>query len=434
MAFHLSDCFYYFRSPLKTDSKPVMDHYLLLLTIVGLATFTMAWMPRFAQKTGISYSVFYVLAGFLLYTFFPEQLPDPLPQNNKLLTLHLTELIVIIALMGTGIKIDRKFSFKNWSAPLKLIGITMILCIVAAALMGYYFLGLGLASAILLAAVLAPTDPVLANDVQEGPPNENERSDTKFILTSEAGLNDGVAFPFTWLAIALGLIVAGKDMSLFQWFTYDLLYRIAAGIGLGYIFGKGIGFLLFGRSKERKVLRTRDGLLAVATTLLVYGVTELIHAYGFIGVFVCAITIRHYEKEHEYHDELHSFTDQIERMLVCLLLLLFGGSIASGILQPITWKMAFFVLSFLFLVRPVFGLLGLMGSKLKFREKLAISFFGIRGMGSVFYLAFAFSQFNFEEQDELWAIVALTILISVSIHGLSANTIMKHLSKNANKK
>lgn len=406
-----------------------MDQYLLILTLIGFATFSMAWMPNISKKTGISYSVFYLLAGFLLYKLFPGYLPDPIPQKNESLTLHLTELVVIISLMGAGLKIDRVFSFRNWKSPIKLIAITMLLCIAVVSLLGYYFLGLGLASAVLLGAVLAPTDPVLASDVQVGPPNDSTESETKFTLTSEAGLNDGVAFPFTWLAVTLGLIAAGQESSLWNWFAYDMLYRIIVGIVIGYISGKGIGYLVFKLGDKTKLLNTKDGLLGIAITLLVYGSTEMVHGYGFISVFVCAITFRHYEKKHKYHGELHSFTDQIERLIVCILLILFGGTLAMGILKPLTWQMVLFTIIFLLLVRPLAGLLGLSTSALRFKEKLAISFFGIRGMGSIFYLSFGISKFDFEFQDELWAIISLTILISVMIHGFSATLTMKKLKK-----
>ena len=336
-------------------------------------------MPQISEKTGISYSVIYLVAGILLYLIIPDYLPNPLPQNHETLTLHLSELIVIISLMGAGIKIDRVFSFKKWASPLKLIGITMLLCIAATVFFGYYLLGLGLASAILLGAVLAPTDPVLAADVQVGPPNETGESDTKFILTSEAGLNDGVAFPFTWLAITVGLIIGGKEASIIDWFAFDLLYRMGAGILLGYIAGKGLGYLVFGLADRYKILITRNSLVAISITLLVYGVTEMLHGYGFIAVFICAITLRHYEKGHKYHKEMHSFTDQIERLLVCMLLMLLGGAVAMGILEALTWEMAFFVMVFILIVRPLSGLIGLIKSGLKFKQKLAISFFGIRG-------------------------------------------------------
>ncbi|MCY0969200.1 cation:proton antiporter [Chryseobacterium wangxinyae] len=406
-----------------------MDQYLIILVILGAATFSIAWMPKISKKTGISYSIFYVATGFLLYSLAPDFLPDPLPEKSPNLTLHLSELIVIISLMGTGIKIDRKFSFRSWSSPLKLIGFTMLLCIAAATAMGYYFLGLSLASAVLLGATLAPTDPVLASDVQVGPPNEGVKSEVKFALTSEAGLNDGVAFPFTWLAITVGLVLSGKEGSFFEWFAVDVIYRIAAGILIGYISGKGVGLLLFRISKKYEILRTRDGLVAVAATLLVYGITEIVHGYGFIAVFICAITLRHFEKEHQYHDKLHSFTDQIERLLLCLLLIIFGGTLALGILEPLTWQMILFSVVFLLIVRPLFGWLALSSSKMKNIEKFAIGFFGIRGMGSIFYLAFGISKFNFDHQDELWAIVSFTIVLSILIHGLTATSVMENLKE-----
>ncbi|MFL9833668.1 cation:proton antiporter [Chryseobacterium terrae] len=406
-----------------------MDQYQIILIILGAAIFSVALMPRISAKTGISYSVFYVVTGFILYLLFPHFLPDPLPYNNESLTLHLTELIVIISLMGTGIKIDRKFSFRSWSSPLKLVAFTMLMCIGAAAAIGHYFLDLSLASALLLGAVLAPTDPVLASDVQVGPPNDGLKSETQFSLTSEAGLNDGVAFPFTWLAITVGVMFSGQDGSLLKWFAWDVIYRIAAGVVIGIIAGRGIGILLFRISKKYEILRTRDGLVAIAVTLLVYGMTEMIHGYGFIAVFICAITLRHFEKDHHYHDKLHSFTDQIERLLVCLLLIIFGGALAMGILRPVTWRILLFSIIFLLVVRPVFGWLALSTAKMKNRERLAIGFFGIRGMGSIFYLAFAFIKFDFDHKDELWAIVSLTILFSILIHGLTATPVMAYLRK-----
>ncbi len=406
-----------------------MDQYLLILILIGIATFGSMWMPIIARKTGISYSVIYLAAGFFLYLIIPDYLPNPLPQNNEIFTLHLTELIVIISLMGAGIKIDREFSFKKWASPLKLIGITMLLCIAATVFFGYYLLGLGLASALLLGAVLAPTDSVLAADVQVGPPNETGKSDTKFILTSEAGLNDGVAFPFTWLAITVGLIGVGKEASIIDWFAFDLFYRMGTGILLGYVAGKGLGYLVFGLADRYKILNTRNSLVAISITLLVYGITEMLHGYGFIAVFICAITLRHYEKGHKYHKEMHSFTDQIERLLVCILLMLFGGAVAMGILKALTWKMAVFVIAFILIVRPLSGLIALSKSDLKFKQKMAISFFGIRGLGTIFYVAFAFNEFNFEHQEKLWAIVSFTILISVILHGLTANWLMQKLKE-----
>ncbi len=406
-----------------------MDKYILLLTLCGLAAFAMAWMPSFTKHTGISYAVIYVMAGVLIYTLFPDSLPLPLPDANPGLTLHLTELVVIISLMGTGIRLDRKFTFKTWATPLKLISITMLLCIAVAALAGYFFLGFDIASAVLLGAILAPTDPVLASDVQVGPPNDGVKSETKHALTAEAGLNDGMAFPFTWLAISLALMATGAKANLAEWFGYHLIYKIVVGIAMGYVLGKAVGYLVFILTKKFEFLKTNDGFLALSLTLVVYGLTELVHGYGFIAVFISAITFRHFEKKHEFHDELHSFIDQAERILIAVVLILFGGALVSGILEALTWKMILFTLLFLFVVRPLSAYASVVGTKIHIKEKLAISFFGIRGLGTVFYLAFALEEVDFKYKDELWAIVAFTILISIMIHGITATPIMKHLQE-----
>ncbi len=407
-----------------------MSNYLILIALTGLAAFGMAWMPAISKKTGISYSIIYVSLGVLLYAFFPDVLPDPDPMKHGTITMHFTEIVVLVSLMGTGIKIDRSFSLKNWASPLKLVSISMLICIAAAALMGYSFLGFDLASALLIAAVLAPTDPVLAGDVQVDPPNTGKKSETRFALTAEAGMNDGMAFPFTWLAITVALTAAGSHESLVTWFAYDLVYKIGAGIGIGYLMGRLVGYMVFKVSKKYKFLRTKDGFLAISLTMLVYGITELAHGYGFFAVFVCAVTLRHYEKEHAYHDDLHSFTDQAERLLVAIVLILFGGALVGGILAPLNWKMVLFTVGFLFIIRPIAGYLSVFRREIDIKEKLAISFFGIRGMGSVFYLSFAFNEVHFNNEEELWAIVAFTILLSVVIHGITATPIMRYLKEN----
>ncbi|MEJ6979977.1 cation:proton antiporter [Pedobacter sp. P351] len=408
-----------------------MDEYILLITLIGVAAFGMAWMPAITKLTGISYAIIYVLAGIAVFAIVPGWLPVPDVKKNEELVVRLSEMVVIISLMGTGIKIDRAFSFKNWSSPIRLVSIAMLLCIALATLLGYTLLGFDIASALLLGAALAPTDPVLASDVQVGPPNAGKKSETKFSLTAEAGLNDGMAFPFTWLAITLSSIAHGHigNDGLWSWFGYHFLYKLIFGAAVGYLAGRLVGYLVFRLGEKYSVLKTRDGFLAVSLTLMVYGFTELIHAYGFIAVFICAITFRHFEKKHDYHDDLHSFTDQAERLLVAVVLILFGGSLASGVLEALTLKMALFTVMLVFIIRPIAAYASIFSSEIHIKEKFAISFFGIRGIGSIFYLAFAFRQIPFLHEKELWAIVAFTILISVLIHGITATPVMIHLDK-----
>jgi NhaP-type Na+/H+ or K+/H+ antiporter len=221
--------------------------YFQLLALLGLAAFGMAWMPAISKISGVAYSVIYLLLGVVIYILFPNILPASSVHNNEEITVRATEIVVIVSLMGTGIRIDRSFTLRNWSSPLRLIGIAMLACITLGALLSYNLLDISLASALLLASALSPTDPVLASDVQVGPPNEKIRSDTKFSLTAEAGLNDGMAFPFVWLAIILvGLNQADiNSQTLVSWFGYHLVYKLVAGAAIGFIFGRAAGYLVF---------------------------------------------------------------------------------------------------------------------------------------------------------------------------------------------
>ena len=401
-----------------------MDSYVVYISLIGIAALGMAWMPSITKKTQISYAIIYVLLGIVLYAILDLK-PLPRPLDHQIVTIHLTELVVIVSLMGTGIKIDQPFSFKTWMVPLRLVTLTMLLSIGAIAMLGYYVLGFDLPSSILLGAVLAPTDPVLASDVQVGPPMEKEVNNTRFAVTAEAGMNDGMAFPFIWLAVAVATGFDGNDLGL--WLARDVLYKIVAGIVCGILLGRLLAYLIFKLPQKLNFIVIRDGFVGVAATLLVYGITEILQGYGFFAVFVTAITLRNFELNHKYHKRLHDFTDQIERILVAIVLLLFGGSIVNGVMQYLTWPMALVGLAIVLLVRPVLGLLSLFKTKLQLEEKLAISFFGIRGMGSFFYLSFALQQTYFVFGKELWSLVSFIVLLSVIIHGVTANTTMEKL-------
>lgn len=380
----------------------------------------MAWMPALTRKIKISYSIIYVLLGMLIYLVPGGLLPLPDPISKNEFTVRLTELVVIISLMGTGLKIDQPFSFRNWAVPFRLVSITMILSIGIVMCLAMWLFNFDPASALLLGAVLAPTDPVLAADVQVGPPLEEVRDDVKFSLTAEAGMNDGTAFPFTWLAIAL--VVGEKGLG--EWFWDHLVYQIVVGVAMGFALGKAVAFLLFRLPRKAKEIGTSDGFVGLALTLVVYGLTEMVHGYGFIAVFVAAITLRNSEMHHRYHLRMHEFSDQVERILVAIVLVLFGGSLISGVLQKLNWTMALFAFIFVLLIRPLTSMVGMMGVKLHRKQKWAISFFGIKGMGSFYYLAFALNEAFFPLNEELWAIGAFVVLLSIIVHGFTANPVM----------
>jgi NhaP-type Na+/H+ or K+/H+ antiporter len=404
-----------------------MNTYVISLAVIGIAALGMAWMPSISEKTKVSYAILYVLIGVVLYSLLGKYLPAADPMKYEDVTIHLTELVVIVSIMGTGLKIDQPFSLKTWRVPFRLISITMLLCIGSLMLLGQLMLGFNMAAALLLGAVMAPTDPVLASDVQVGPPMEEDKDNVRFSLTAEAGMNDGVAFPFTWLAISLAMMVVSKSLDIWSWLGYDMLYRIVAGVGAGFLMGRALAYLVFYLPYKKNFIVIRDGFVGISTTLMVYGLTELIHGYGFIAVFVTAITLRNFEIGHKLHKHLHDFTDQVERILVAIVLILFGGSLVSGILDELTWPMVGVAFIFLFIIRPLSGLIGLIGTKLHIKEKLAISFFGIRGIGSFFYLSFGLKQYFFMYEKELWSLVSFIILLSILIHGVSASTVMTHL-------
>lgn len=406
-----------------------MDIYIVILTIIGFAVLGMAWMPSFTAKTGISDSVVYVVLGVIVYSVL-DILPAADPMRYQDYTIHLTELVVVVSLMGTGLKIDRPFSFKNWSIPFRLISVTMLLCIGAVSLVAWGFLGLSLPSAILLGAVLAPTDPVLAADVQVGPPMGGSADDVRFALTAEAGMNDGMAFPFTWLAIVLAVAApASVTHDLTMWAIVDLFYKIASGIVLGFGLGRLLAYLVLNVSEKSRKVNLNDGFIAIAAALVVFGLVELVHGYGFIAVFVASVTFRNYEMNHDFHKDLHRFSDQTERILVAVVLLVFGGSLVAGILDALRWPLAALAIGFIFVIRPVSGLLALSGTPLHIKEKLGISFYGIRGIGSFYYLAFALNEAQFSHSKELWSITAFIALISVLVHGLTATRAMESLEK-----
>ncbi|MEN3942958.1 cation:proton antiporter [Prosthecobacter sp. SYSU 5D2] len=403
-----------------------MDTYILSLAIIGFIGLAVSWVPTLAQFLKISYSIVFLLFGVVVYSL-TDIFPWPSPLRNESFTVHLSELIVIIALMGTGLKIDRGFNFRNWNVPFRLISVAMLLSIGSLAFLGYWWAGLPLASALLLAASLAPTDPVLAADVQVDEPNKGTEDPTRFSLTAEAGLNDGMAFPFVWMAVAMAAAAQTGDPWFGKWLVYDLLYRVAAGVAMGYGTGKAVIYLFFHLPAHHKLLKVREGMVAVSATLLVYGLTELAQGYGFIAVFIAAITIRNHELKHQYHSTLHTFIDQVERILLSVILVLFGGSLATGILAPLTWEMALLGLGFVFVLRPLSGFISLIGTGMNLPHKFAVSFFGIRGVGSFFYLSFGLKEAEFENAPQLWALTAFIVLVSIIVHGSTAPVIIQRV-------
>ncbi len=362
-----------------------------------------------------------MILGAVLFAL-PQVGFDPLPQTYPDITERLTEFVVIIALMGAGLKIDRIFNLRRWGVTWRLLGVTMMLSVAAIVLLGWTVLGLGLAGAILLAGTLAPTDPVLASDIQVGAPREGREDEVRFGLTSEAGLNDGLAFPFVNLAIALALVASGQKTEWFvEWLTVSVLWEIGAGLGIGW----AIGWLTFAIPVRSRLAATRDGFIVLAATFISYSVTEMLHCYGFLAVFITALAFRHADRDHDFHAQMHDFIEQIERMAMMVVLVLFGGALVSGLLAPLRPVDAAVAAVIVLIVRPLTGMIGLIGWKRPLREKLILAFFGIRGVGSFYYLAYGLNAAPFEGGDRLWAIVGLICLMSILLHGITVTPVMR---------
>lgn len=352
---------------------------------------------------------------------------DPDPRTWDTATERLTELVVIVSLMGAGLKIDWPPGWRAWSTTWRLLIVAMPLTIAATAWLGWAGLGFSLAMALLFGASMAPTDPVLAADVQVGPPRSGDEDEVRFGLTSEAGLNDALAFPFIHLAILAAAGGLATSDGLIDWFTVKVGWKLLAGLCAGLLTGKVLGYLLF-RSR-RGLSKLADGLIALAATLIAYSVTELVHGYGFLAVFVCAVMIRDSERDHDFHQEMHDFSDQIERLLMMLLLVLFGGALANGLLSSLTWTDALVGLAVVFVVRPVAGLIAMTGSVQPLRERLLLAFLGIRGVGSVYYLAYGLNHGDFGDSERLWAVVGFIILLSIVVHGVTATPLLQRLNR-----
>jgi NhaP-type Na+/H+ or K+/H+ antiporter len=407
----------------------------ILFAAAGAAVFVAAILPKVLRNAPFSTPMVFLGAGIAAFSLI-RGLPDPDPVANNGVALHLAEVCVIISLMGAGLALDRPVGRKSWSTTWRLLGIAMPLCIVALTFLGLWFLGLGLGAALLVASSLAPTDPVLASEVQVGEPadedDEAEKEDeVRFGLTSEAGLNDGLAFPFVYVAIAISVAGASPSVWFPEWFGIDVLWRLGVGVLLGFGAGKVLALLFFSAGKQSvRLANHSEGFVALAATFLAYGLTEMVEGYGFIAVFVCAVTIRAAEHTHGYHRVLHSYVEQLERLMTVVILVLLGGAIARGLLAPIGWAEVLVALAFLLLVRPLAGWIGLLRGKTGPRERIALSFFGIRGVGSLYYVAYALGNGQFAGQAEwVWAFVGLVVGLSIVVHGATASPLMNRLDR-----
>jgi NhaP-type Na+/H+ or K+/H+ antiporter len=399
---------------------PDAAHSSLITLLLGAVILLTAWLPLVVRRLPLSLPIVAVAAGYLLLPVAWVRQETATAIEGGVLE-HATEFIILIALMGAGLRVERDFSWRTWQAPIRLLGVALPLTIIGMTLLCHFLLGLSWPAAFLISAALSPTDPVLAADVQLNPPEREEGGETRFGLTTEAGLNDGLAFPFILLAMTLTETPPSSPWA--HWIFVDLLWKVGCGGLIGYVAGKAFGWLTF-RLPRLKLSRTGDGLVAVGVTLISYGVAELAHGNGFVAVFVAAVTLRSADPSARFHTAMAEFSEQIERVLMVLLLLVLGGAIAAGILQPIGWVEVMVGLALLFLIRPLAGWVSLLGSPLPAASRALMAFFGIRGLATFYYLAYATTRADFTDTNRLWAIGSFVVLVSVIVHGVTSTPAM----------
>lgn len=404
------------------------DPYHLTLAVLGLIVILACWVPRLVSRREPAAAPLMLIFGALAAILFSDFtiLPDPrsAPRAWELIS----ELTVIVALFGAGLRIDALGPWRRWMPTARLLAIAMPLTIATVALLGAGLAGMTLAGAILLGAVLAPTDPVLAGDVQVGPPQEGQEHSVRFTLTTEAGLNDGLAFPFVYL----GLLVAAEGTRfsdyLTDWLLLDVGYRIAVGVALGWLGGRALGWVLFRLPTGTPLADTGSGIIALAGILLCYGSTELAEGYGFISVAAMGLTLRRIEEHHAYHRRLHDFSETIEHALTSALLVALGTMLPM-LLAGLTLPLIVIALLTLLVIRPLAAWVSLAKTGLPRRDRAIVSVYGVRGIGSIYYLCYAAGHTEFRDEAALWSLVALVILLSTILHGFTVGRALEYSSK-----
>jgi sodium/hydrogen antiporter len=397
-----------------------------LMLARGLAATTLAQLP-------VTSAIVYLGVGLLLG---PAALGvftvNPLAQAPLLETM--AELAVLVSLFSAGVKMPVPFAWGRWHASLRLAWLSMAISVALVALFAWAVLELPAGAAVLLGAILAPTDPVLATDVQVR--HAGDRDKLRFALTCEAGMNDGSAFPLVMLGLGLlGLHDLG-DYG-WRWAVVDVLYATCAAIAIGVAGGAllaRVSWALRGTDPRHEVLDDFVGLGLIAA---VYGVSVWLHAWGFLAVFFAGVALRQTElilagMPRDRYGLLNSapadapptvsgesliFKEHLERLSELTLVLLLGAAISLYTWDWRTWSTALF----LFVVaRPLSVYIGLAGAGVRGRIKGIAAWFGVRGIGSVYYLMYAINHgVPAVLASTLMDITLVTIMLSILVHGTS---------------
>lgn len=397
----------------------MVDIYILDLLAIGILLLTVSLGSGWISRLPVSYALIYLVVGIGLG-----------PYGSKLINLRpeaqfierLTEFVVIVSLFSCGLKMNRPLKLWAWNSTARLIGFLMPISIFAVAAIGHWFVKLDWGPAILLGAILAPTDPVLASEVQLA--DIDDRDELRFGLTSEGGLNDALAFPFVYFGI-----YALKDNNWSNWFAkwaaVDLIWAIAAAIVMGILVAKAVTWIERRLQRYQPADQLMEDFIALSTILIAYSLTEVVNGYGFLAVFVAGIVAqRSYRNREKPLSQLH-FTERIEKLMEVATLLLLGSLLR---LEPMLTYGGYGLLVaalLIFLIRPVGTWISTIGSPWHPASRLLCGWFGIRGVGSIYYLTYALGKgLKGETAEKIAWITFTTIVLSVILHGITSTPLM----------
>ena len=425
--------------------------------LIGLLLILLALSATVLSRLPLSTAMLYLMVGLAISPFGMGLMAVD-PRAHTLLLERLTEVIVLVSLFTAGLKLSPGLKDRRWLLPLRLALTSMVITVLAIAGVAWLLLGLPLGACVLLGGILAPTDPVLASDVQVQQPGDRDR--LRFALTGEGGLNDGTAFPFVMLGLGLmGLHEIG-DFG-WRWLLLDGIWATAAGLGVGALLGLVIGRLVLHLRREHKEAVGLDDFLAMGLIALSYGAALLLHAYGFLAVFAAGVALRHLEQSqstgpdsqraaedasahpdqsvadaiavHRRHapafmaQAVLGFNQQVERIGELAIVITIGA-----LLWAVQWHRAvwWFVPLLLLGIRPIAVGLGLIGSPSSSGQRWLIGWFGVRGIGSLYYLMYALNHgVSGPLADRLTALTLSVVVTSIIVHGLSVTPMMAAYEK-----
>jgi sodium/hydrogen antiporter len=401
-----------------------VDMYVLNLLGVGLLLVFVTLGSGWISRLPLSYALIYLVVGVFLgpYGF---KLIEIRPEAEFLE--RLAEFVVLISLFSCGLKMKRPLKIRAWNTPVRLIGILMPISIFAVAAIANRLLQVDLGHAILLGAMLAPTDPVLASEVQLSDPDD--RDELRFGLTSEGGLNDALAFPFVYF----GLHWIKDDNWQnwwWKWLEVDLIWAIAMGVVMGIVVTKIVIII----DKRIQKIRPSDALMedfvALAIILLTYSFTELVNGYGFLAVFVAGIVVQRSYRNPEKKSSQLEFTETIEKLLEIGTILLLGSLLRIEPMLQFLPQSLLIAGSLVFFIRPVGAWISTLGASYRPAQRLLFGWFGIRGIGSIYYLSYALGEgLKGGIGEQIAWITLTTVVFSIVFHGISSTPIMNWYEK-----